>query len=917
MSVMTTNKQRCFELFSRQWPDHVSFIEDARTDHLAALKTELGEDNLFHQRDGNAFAYHDQAGALKESERFFESLQLRKGLKTIFHYGLGAGYDFQAARQWLEEDPERLMIVLEDDFGLIKKVFEMPLAVEMLSHSQVLLVPIESNFESGKIGYPAGFEMLLHIGIRDTYLITISEAYEKHRSDFSKLLKQSLHLRIQDLVWLFAFSSSDRIKELIANLSSNLLSLPEMLRGQDLFRQFEGVPTLICAAGPSIKDQLLLIKQLKNRALLFGAGTGMNVLNSCGILPHFGCGIDPNRTSESRMLMNTAFSVPYFQTVHFNALAADLLHANKLFFRGPESYGAVKWMLSKLEIEDQQVHFNVSTTCACMSLAEHLKCDPIVFLGLDLSYTEQKRYPEGIAAHPTDKKTETQFIEEIPKSRVIPAVNSKGKRIFTRSDWINEGAYYTLYAKQHPELKLINGTVEGLVIRGAEEISLEEIKKRYLTRSYDLDNWVHVNVVLARFLPVTRAKVQEAANEWKESLERGGRQLKEMIMDLLDADDQRVGFPERVGTDRYSELEEKLKQEPIYEYLIKEMDFAFEKKKMRDMIQLRFHSHLLNQEDRYKKMLLTELYRLKYLHKYVEIQLKGIKKIDWSSLSGKSGDSIKVKEVSIPDAGGVFENGVLRIRQEELEIDLEDDFSPVRVKESPEKGQMWVGDSHNGECLLYDRKGWLKGRCFYKKGRLHGPSTYYGPDGNILAQGWFFNDKRQGVNLQFYPSGRIFSIQRFKDNLPQGCQEFFEENGEVKTRYYYDNGLLNGKVELFYANGNRKRIVEFLNGLRHGKELHWSPEGCLMRESKYEHGRSVGIARKWYANGQLKTEKKFLDDKGNYDLRKWSQKGKLIVEKVYIPDRISEEITLSQEERTRSLGLLKKKMEKLVNDQEN
>ena len=897
---MTQYYPQCLELFEKQWPEHVSFIDDATIQKI------------------------DDTQDLVEAEKRFEELELKSGLKTIFQYGLGAGFDFIVFKPWLEKDPERLLIILEDDFSSIKAFFGTETALHMLSHPQCLLVPIETDLGKKSVSFPTGFEMLLHIGIRETYLILCSQIYEEQRSDYCKFLKQSIHVRIQDFIWLFAFSNSERIKEVVENLTANLPSLPSMLRGRDLFKKFVGVPSLICAAGPSIKSQLPKIKQLQNRALLFGAGTGMNVLNGDGIIPHFGCGIDPNKTSESRMLTNTAFTVPYFQTMQFNASAARLLHSERLFFRGPESYGAINWILTKLGIEEKKVHFNISTTCACLSLADHLKSSPIVFLGLDLSYTESKRYPEGIVAHPTDKKLETEFIEQLPKDRVIPVTNSLGKRIFTRSDWINEGAYYSFFARQKPELKLINGTMEGLKIQNAEDIPLEEVEQKYLTRSYDLGNWVHAEIMMAEPLPIEYSHIQEVVGEWKDSLEQGDRLIKEMILDLLEADDKITDYPDHLGSEKYRDLEQALKQEPVYDFLIKEMDFAFEKKMMRDMIFLRFHSHLWNREKRYKKMFLTELYRLKYLHKYVEIQLKVIKKMDWStSLSPIPPDETR-KCAPVPETGYLFGEGVLKIVDRELKIDLEEAFSPEAVTQAQieEKGDsLWVyasgtDSAPHGECLQYDAEGWLKGKCYYNHGKLHGPSYYYSKAGAVLAVGWFFNDERQGINLQFYPSGNLFSVLRYRQNQFEGEQLYYEENGTLKTRLHFRKGLLHGRVELFYPDGAQRRIIDFADGKRGGMELHYLPGGSLIRESQYDRGRPVGTARKWYPNGQLMAEKTFLDNEGNYDLRKWSKEGRLTVEKIHMPDKISDDITRSQAERTRSLDQLKKKMERLVNDQE-
>lgn len=923
MASEELNYKRCLELLSEQWPDIIEKIDKADASRLSIGKTNLDEFNILYQSGEKTIPVHSQKGALKEADAYFQSLKIFQGAKTIFYYGLGAGYEYLAAKHWLAEDSERLLIIIEDDYGIIKTFFNSDLAVELLSNPQVLLIPSKSRLETKEISFPPGFEMIMHVALRETYTIVFSKHYKEFRPEFCQALQQYLHLRIQDFIWLFTFSGTNMVEKMFSNVIYNVHDLPEMSRGQDIFKKFKGIPSLICAAGPSIKKQLPAIKKLKNRAIIFGAGTGMNTLNAEGIIPHFGCGIDPNPASESRMLTNTAFTVPYFQIVQFNRYASSLIHGDRLFIRGSESYGSIRWMIKYLGLDDKLVNFNISTTCACMALAYEMQCSPLVFLGLDLSYTDNKRYFDGIAAHPTDKPSEQECIKGMPNERLIPVVNSQGNRIFTRSDWISEGTYYSLFAKKNVESKILNATVEGLDLKAIESIELSKVEKEFLLQGYDLDNWVHAEVMLSSSLPLKEENVEEAVNLWKESLERGEKILRLMIKDLLAADEDENKNEEKIGTEEFERLKEKLKNEIIYTSLIQELDFAFEKKKMRDMIFLKYHAHLLHSSERYQLTLMTELYRLKYQHEFVVLQLKVMRRLEeGKTKSGSSSDSPN-EQPPIPTIENVFQEGRLVISDSRLGIYLEDAFSPEVVMERPEqidKEAQFVYASlkdgiPDGECLLYDGKGWLKGRWFYKKGKLHGPSRLYGPQGDILAEGWFFEDERQGINLQYYPTGKLYSIQRFKDGMQQGEQEFFYENGRLKTKYTFSNGFLDGTVELYYANGNPKRELSYLQGKRHGIEKHWLENGLLVREAEYDHEEPVGTARHWYRNGQLKTERVYLDKEGNFDFRRWNRKGKLIRENIYLPEEVSKELVESQSKRSSALEELRKKMEGLVDGQ--
>jgi antitoxin component YwqK of YwqJK toxin-antitoxin module len=893
---------RALEVFEKQWPDYGGMVR-------------------------NAEPFCSGPETIREAEKRFHEFTFLEGVSTLFLYGLGSGFDYVAAKQWLEGNPERLLVILEDNFGVINLFLQSELALDLLFDLQVLLVPFESKTENFEIRFPQNFEMILHAGVGVEYFMIFSRSYESVRKEFCALLKQHIHLRISDFLWLRQFFDKYMIRQIFDNLLNNSLSLSETQTGSHLFQKFPGIPTIICAAGPSIQDQLPLIKALKNKALIFGAGTGMNTLNQSGIMPHFGCGMDPNTSSESRIMTNTAFEVPYFVSTHFNYRAQNILHGPKLFFRGLEDYQVIEYFIEKLGIQhEKQLEYHISTTCGCLALAVELGCNPIIFTGLDLSYTDRKRYVDAIKAHPIDPKREDHFINVLPNDHLLPAKNIQGKEIYTRPDWINEGTYYSLFARSHPELKLINATKEGLQLSYMDHASLSEVVEKVLRQSFDLDNWVYVEVALADALPLNKQKVTSCIFEWKRSLEKGAELLLAMIKELLDFDDTRGEIPETLGSEKYHNLKKELDNELVETYLLKDINNSFKKKSIRRQLVLRYHSHHLSPEERYQRKFELELIRLKYFHDFVTIQLECIDSLEkQGQLSeGKSSESTKSVLIQENWERYLFSEGQFAIKDSELELDFREDFSPALLAEDPEQiteeSQLFyasmIDGIPEGECRLYDRQGWLKGRWYYLEGKLHGPSIFYNQEGVVLAQGWFIRDERQGKNVQYYPSGRIYSRQRYRDGCLDGLQEYYYENGQPKTFFSFIDGQLEGEVWLYYPNGGCKRKLTYSKGKRHGKECLWIEDGQLVNEAEYDQGTPVGVARKWNASGRLTVEKKYVDTLGHFDLREWNKEGKLQTEQIYIREDVGDTLMHMQKETTDKLSYLKDMLSKRVDKRE-
>jgi len=175
-----------------------------------------------------------------------------------------------------------------------------------------------------------------------------------------------------------------------------------------------------------------------------------------------------------------------------------------------------------------------------------------------------------------------------------------------------------------------------------------------------------------------------------------------------------------------------------------------------------------------------------------------------------------------------FNGTFLRIADNELQINLHEDFAPLMIPANPVVGEqlqghvikMDLGGGHylekngvrNGQNLLLNVDGSKKMECFYLDGNLHGPSSFFSEKGVLLSKSWFWHGKQEGKCIWYYPSGQIYSIQRYREGHWHLLQEYFFESGQAKSCIPYNHGELDGEVKLYDSKGQLERSIPFKDG---------------------------------------------------------------------------------------------------------
>jgi len=124
-------------------------------------------------------------------------------------------------------------------------------------------------------------------------------------------------------------------------------------------------------------------------------------------------------------------------------------------------------------------------------------------------------------------------------------------------------------------------------------------------------------------------------------------------------------------------------------------------------------------------------------------------------------------------------------------------------------------------------------------GIVDGPMYKFHPNGNIETEGFYKNDKRNGVFKTFYESGKLKGVQTIKDDVLNDTAKEWYESGQLKTIGFFKNGKPEGRLLKYHENGKIWKVSNYKNGLAHGMAELFDSSGKLQERENYIAGKRV------------------------------------------------------------------------------
>jgi hypothetical protein len=442
------------------------------TDTPAGLKTLVYTDSNNSREVKLHSAYNPQI----EAERAVDSFKAGRS-NLLIVAGLAFGYHVNYLRQKFQN---HILIIIEKDtevIDLVKKYNpDIIKNISVISSTK----DIPYIFEEIDISMTSGISAYIH---RPSYML-----YKEFYDSILKNIKEFVSSKVSDLLTRFEFEEN-WINHIFRNVHHIYSSTPV----SDLFGKFKGIPGLIVSAGPSLKKNVKMLNDLKEKVLIVCVDTALKVLQKYGVVPHIVMTLDSQKYSLKHFLglMNSkailmADIVSYPRLIE-SYEGEKILSTTSKFYNDEkgnskrETTPVWDWV-EKFTGPIGDIQSGGSVATSVFDFLLNLGCESIILVGQDLAYTGREIHCTGTYHNDdwlpgisrfSNLETINQKVIRKRKIQYIEAYNGKGKVI---SDfvfdiyryWFNESAGKV-------KIPVINATEGGARMDNTIEKTLKEI----------------------------------------------------------------------------------------------------------------------------------------------------------------------------------------------------------------------------------------------------------------------------------------------------------------------------------------------------------------------------------------------------------------------------------------------------------
>jgi len=393
-------------------------------------------------------------------------------VNTLAMLGFGLGVH---VKELVERIPEKtFLLVIDPDIATFKALLKIIDLTPILKSSNVKLA----------IGEPPAYAVRSQI---DNYYrvntipdITIAEykpsidKYPEYYKNIKELLQEASIVGRQNLATLME-SAPLWQNQILINISI-IIRCPGL---KTLFGKFPNVPTIIVAAGPSLDKNVAYLKYAKNKALIICVDTALRTLLNHDIKPDLVITIDATAKNYNYYLKDLDLSEMYLiagPAVYPEAISS---FAPKVFV---SSFGhpLLDWIESFIGTKGT-IKLGGSVSTAAFDLARRSGANPIIFIGQDLAFTDDKIYTSGV------KKERVEEVEKVmPIADIMWVEDIYGGKVKTVRGawtWIK---WFEHQIGEIPHILCIDATEGGAKIPGTKILTLKETIDNYCQKTFNI-----------------------------------------------------------------------------------------------------------------------------------------------------------------------------------------------------------------------------------------------------------------------------------------------------------------------------------------------------------------------------------------------------------------------------------------------
>ncbi|OGP21352.1 MAG: hypothetical protein A2054_08150 [Deltaproteobacteria bacterium GWA2_55_10] len=305
--------------------------------------------------------------------------------------------------------------------------------------------------------------------------------------------------------------------------------------------RFKGMPIIIAGAGPSLKKNAHLLKEVKGKAVIMAAITAYKPLLSYGVIPDFIIAAEkvdlPEYFTYDECDLKTRLILG--EVAHPGMFGREV--KEKFVFFNPSH--ALSTEHAKYWGSDYFPAVGGSVTTAALDIAVKMGGGPIIFVGQDLCFGENETHvPGGVYVSQDIKIDRDKGVVSIEEDYVTLKERAKsshklqwikgldGRPVPSKFDWVTFHQWFEDYMadlnkKGGP--RVLNATEGGAYIEGMEHVTLKDAINTYINTVFSVDELV-ASAVAERTEPDTEGLAKSL-----ESMQKGLKEMRKTADSIL------------------------------------------------------------------------------------------------------------------------------------------------------------------------------------------------------------------------------------------------------------------------------------------------------------------------------------------------------------------------------------------------
>ncbi|AGA65537.1 hypothetical protein BPP43_00895 [Brachyspira pilosicoli P43/6/78] len=426
-------------------------------------------------KNGKSVLLHSAYDPIKEANTLIKEIE--DDVDVVFIFGIGGGYLINAIKKLNIN-----IVVIEPSISFFNLLIDNFKLDKILEDSKITFFIGGNDIED--------IEKFISLKTTKKVKFFITRSYSNLFTD-DALFYQTKVLSIIDKKTI-NINTILRFDKLWAyNIASNVVEIATHYGVNRFFDKYKNIPAVVVSAGPSLEKNIRKLKELKDKAIIIAVDTAMKPLSSHNISPHFVITIDPQKKNSK-----------YFRNVNFKdtVLIAESSVDNEAIssFKGAiyfldSIFPLAKYFMRPLG-KRGDITMGGSVSTAAYDFAIRIGANPIIMLGLDLSFPNHQTHIKG-SYH------EENFFTEIGKldsydSRIYKVLvsgnlreekNVYGESVFTDSRFDMYRNWYEEQCKINSSKKFYNATEGGVIIKAMENITVDELLKKLDNINIEID----------------------------------------------------------------------------------------------------------------------------------------------------------------------------------------------------------------------------------------------------------------------------------------------------------------------------------------------------------------------------------------------------------------------------------------------